>query len=89
MVHATFYLRRTYDAPVDRVWKALTDPGAKLKWFGGTPGYMAPEQRLALDAVRARQTIPVALDRRSDVYCLGMVLFEMLGGVATGAVQIA
>ena len=52
-------------------------------WFGGTPGYMAPEQRLALEAVRERKTIPVALDRRSDVYCLGVVLFEMLGGVST------
>jgi eukaryotic-like serine/threonine-protein kinase len=52
-------------------------------WFGGTPGYMAPEQRFALEAVRARKTIPVGLDRRSDVYCLGVVLFEMLGGVST------
>jgi len=37
-VHATFDLKRTYDAPVARVWKALTDEGAKQKWFGGTPG---------------------------------------------------
>jgi uncharacterized protein YndB with AHSA1/START domain len=38
VVHATFDLKRTYDAPVERVWKALTDAGAKQKWFGGSPG---------------------------------------------------
>ena len=38
VVHATFHLERTYDAPVARVWRALTDEGAKSKWFGGTPG---------------------------------------------------
>lgn len=36
--HATFHLERTYDAPVARVWKALTDEKAKQKWFAGTPG---------------------------------------------------
>jgi uncharacterized protein YndB with AHSA1/START domain len=38
VVHASFALERTYDAPVARVWKALTDPAAKQKWFGGPPG---------------------------------------------------
>jgi uncharacterized protein YndB with AHSA1/START domain len=38
VVHATFHLERTYDAPVARVWKALTDEKAKQKWFGGAPG---------------------------------------------------
>jgi uncharacterized protein YndB with AHSA1/START domain len=38
VVHATFDLKRTYDAPVERVWNALTDEKAKQKWFGGTPG---------------------------------------------------
>ena len=37
VVHATFHLERTYDAPVARVWKALTDEQAKQKWFGA-PG---------------------------------------------------
>jgi uncharacterized protein YndB with AHSA1/START domain len=36
VVHATFHLERTYDAPVARVWKALTDEQAKQKWFGVT-----------------------------------------------------
>jgi uncharacterized protein YndB with AHSA1/START domain len=38
VVHATFHLQRRYDAPVGRVWKALTDAQAKQKWFAGTPG---------------------------------------------------
>jgi uncharacterized protein YndB with AHSA1/START domain len=38
VVHATFSLERTYDAPVARVWRALTDETAKQKWFAGTPG---------------------------------------------------
>ena len=33
-VHATFRLVRTYDASPARVWRALTDPMAKAKWFG-------------------------------------------------------
>ena len=37
VAHATFHLERSYDAPVARVWKALTDEAAKQKWFGGTP----------------------------------------------------
>jgi uncharacterized protein YndB with AHSA1/START domain len=38
VVHATFDLKRSYDAPIGRVWKALTDEAAKSKWFGGSPG---------------------------------------------------
>jgi len=35
--HATFRLERSYAAPVERVWRALTDEAAKSKWFAGTP----------------------------------------------------
>ena len=38
VVHASFHLQRTYDAPAARVWRALTDESAKQKWFGGSPG---------------------------------------------------
>jgi len=38
VVHATFHLERSYEAPIARVWKALTDQEAKQKWFTGTPG---------------------------------------------------
>lgn len=37
-VHATFHLERIYEAPVARVWRALTDLQAKQQWFTGTPG---------------------------------------------------
>jgi uncharacterized protein YndB with AHSA1/START domain len=38
VVHTAFTLKRTYDAPTVRVWRALTDETAKAKWFCGTPG---------------------------------------------------
>ncbi len=38
VAHASFHLERTYEAPVARVWMALTDEAAKEKWFGGTDG---------------------------------------------------
>jgi TolB-like protein/Flp pilus assembly protein TadD len=44
----------------------LTDPSA----FLGTPEYMSPEQLLGDEVV----------DRRSDVYSLGCVVYEMLAG---------
>lgn len=34
VVHAMFELKRTYDAPVALVYKALSDEAAKSKWFG-------------------------------------------------------
>jgi uncharacterized protein YndB with AHSA1/START domain len=37
VVHAMFHLERTYDAPVARVWEALTDKAAKSRWFSGPP----------------------------------------------------
>ena len=45
VVHATFRIERTYDAPVARVWTALTDPAAKAKWFAGPPGQWTEVER--------------------------------------------
>jgi len=45
VVHAIFHLERTYDAPVARVWRALTDEAAKQQWFGGAPGDWEPLER--------------------------------------------
>jgi serine/threonine protein kinase len=46
--------------------------------FGGTPYYMAPEH---LDAFNPEEpTTPEAVEQRSDLYSLGVVLFELLTG---------
>ncbi|GIG38681.1 SRPBCC domain-containing protein [Cellulomonas phragmiteti] len=34
VVHATFVVERTLDAPVARVWQAFADPAQKHEWFG-------------------------------------------------------
>jgi serine/threonine protein kinase/Tfp pilus assembly protein PilF len=51
-------------------------------WLGGTPGYMAPEQHAALAAVRSRQPLPAAVGPTADIFSLGALLYEMLGGEA-------
>jgi uncharacterized protein YndB with AHSA1/START domain len=38
VVHATFCIERTYPASPAQVFKALTDPAAKAKWFTGGNG---------------------------------------------------
>jgi eukaryotic-like serine/threonine-protein kinase len=49
-------------------------------WLGGTPAYLSPEQRAAMEAVRQGLSLPQAVDGRSDVYSLGVVLYEALTG---------
>jgi uncharacterized protein YndB with AHSA1/START domain len=39
VMHATFCIERTYPASPAQVFKALTDPAAKAKWFTGGKGY--------------------------------------------------
>jgi uncharacterized protein YndB with AHSA1/START domain len=46
IVHGTFHLTRTYDAPAARVWKALTEPKHKEKWFARAPGLEVLERSL-------------------------------------------
>lgn len=48
--------------------------------LGGTPGYMPPEQEAGLRAVQCGRAVPHAIDRRADLYALGAVLYEALGG---------
>jgi uncharacterized protein YndB with AHSA1/START domain len=38
-IHATFVIERDLDAPVDRVWHALSDNDARDQWFGGGPTF--------------------------------------------------
>jgi eukaryotic-like serine/threonine-protein kinase len=49
-------------------------------WLGGTPAYMSPEQRAAITAMRDRRPVPTPVDGRSDIYSLGVLLYEALGG---------
>jgi serine/threonine protein kinase/Flp pilus assembly protein TadD len=48
--------------------------------LGGTPGYMSPEQTAATDAIRHGDPIPRPLDDKSDIYSLGVLLYESLAG---------
>jgi eukaryotic-like serine/threonine-protein kinase len=48
--------------------------------FGGTPGYMSPEHRDALQALRESRLIERPVDARSDIYSLGVALYEALTG---------
>jgi len=43
VVHASFRIERTYDASRAQVFKALTDPEAKAKWFAGGCALLARE----------------------------------------------
>jgi serine/threonine protein kinase/Tfp pilus assembly protein PilF len=53
-------------------------------WLGGTPAHMAPEHAVALAAVRAGRPVPGAVDGRADIYGLGLLLLETLGGEGAG-----
>ena len=44
VVHATFVVERTYDAPPARVFAAWADPAIKRRWFTGPPEWETLEQ---------------------------------------------
>jgi uncharacterized protein YndB with AHSA1/START domain len=55
VTHATFTLERMYDAPVDKVFAAWSDPEARRRWFANGADY---EQRFEVgggEQVRAGQ----------------------------------
>jgi serine/threonine protein kinase/Flp pilus assembly protein TadD len=54
--------------------------GAWPQFLGGTTGYMSPEQQAALLAVQQGRKVPRPVDGRSDIYSLGVVLYEALTG---------
>jgi serine/threonine protein kinase/Flp pilus assembly protein TadD len=49
-------------------------------WAGGTPAYMSPEQWGVITAVRECRPVPSDVDCRADIYSLGALLYEALGG---------
>jgi serine/threonine protein kinase len=55
----------------------VTGPSGEI--FGGTLGYMAPEHIDAFNPLE-KNTTPAAVDERSDIYSLGLVLYELLIG---------
>jgi serine/threonine protein kinase len=55
--------------------------GARLaSGLGGTRGYMPREQEAALSAVSEGRAVPGAVDGRADLFALGVLLYEALGG---------
>jgi serine/threonine protein kinase/Flp pilus assembly protein TadD len=61
--------------------RPLAAGAAVTDWLGGTPAYMAPEQRDAIQAVNQGRPVPRGVDGRADVFALGVLLYEALGGV--------
>ncbi|MHB8972492.1 MAG: protein kinase domain-containing protein [Pirellulaceae bacterium] len=59
--------------------EAIGGAASQLEWIGGTQGYMSPEQQAALEAVRAGRVPDSPVDRRADIFALGVLLCEMLG----------
>jgi serine/threonine protein kinase len=56
-------------------------PGGPMpSWLGGTPEYVSPEQWAAMSALRQGRRVETAVDGRSDIYSLGVLLYEALGG---------
>ena len=51
-----------------------------IPWLGGTTGYMSPEQMAGVQAVLKGRPVGKAVDHRSDIYSLGIVLHEAISG---------
>jgi len=46
VAHGEFHLERIYDAPVARVWKALTEQEAKARWFAAPGSWELLERQM-------------------------------------------
>jgi len=46
VTHATFHIERDFEASPAQVFKALTEPDAKSKWFSGGPGFVLLERTM-------------------------------------------
>jgi serine/threonine protein kinase/Flp pilus assembly protein TadD len=57
------------------------DPdGLPPDYLGGTAGFMPPEQQSALVALAEGKPIAQAVDHRADIFALGAILYQALGG---------
>lgn len=65
---------------LDVARQPITAGTTSVPWFGGTPGYMSPEQRQAMQTLAQHQPVTIPVDERSDIYSLGVVLYLALGG---------
>jgi eukaryotic-like serine/threonine-protein kinase len=58
----------------------IVPAGPSPEYLGGTPDYMPPEQRAAIRSLQTGAPVEGPVDGRADVYSLGAVLYEALGG---------
>src|SRR5258708_33927733 len=42
-------VKRSFDAPVDLVWRAYTEPAMMRRWLSGMPGWWMPVCEMATD----------------------------------------
>jgi len=56
-------------------------------WLGGTPAYMSPEQKSAISAMKQGRSVDTPVDGRSDIYSLGVLLDEALGGYLRNSIS--
>jgi uncharacterized protein YndB with AHSA1/START domain len=76
VAHGTFHVQRTYDAPVERVYQALSDPAAKARWFRGPTGWEAIERSMDVrpgGRERAKGRFPSGVTT-----CFDAIYFEVI-----------
>jgi serine/threonine protein kinase/Flp pilus assembly protein TadD len=65
----------------------VSPDGPHPESLGGTPGYCSPEQQAAIAAIQSGCPIPSAVDGRSDIYSLGLLLHDAIGGDLRAGLQ--
>ncbi|MCE9565130.1 MAG: protein kinase [Planctomycetes bacterium] len=68
---------------LDVARQPIPEGASLVAWLGGTLMFMSPEQKVAISAISKLEPIPCAVDGRSDLYSLGLVLACALGRTGT------